>query len=199
MIYVYLHGFNSGYDSENPKVQALSTIADVIGVTYDSFASYQKILAQISHEIYSQVHDRDDMVFVGTSLGGFWAAEMGRYFGVPSVIINPCHNPREMLHRYVGYTMTNYVTGVANVLTSEVVETYPTYGMTNENQTFKFLPLVLLDMGDEVIDSTETFKTLEGFPTFIWQEGSHRFDHIDHAIPFIQQYVNRCSVVEHMD
>jgi len=199
MIYVYLHGFNSGYDPDNPKVQALSTLGDVIGVTYDSFATYQEIFEQISYEVFTQVHDRHDMVFVGTSLGGFWAAEMGRRFGVPSVIINPCHDPYEMLRKYVGYVMTNYVTGVTNVLTNEVVETYPTYGMTGEDRTFGFLPLVLLDMGDEIIDSAETFKTLEGFPTMVWQDGSHRFDHTDQALPFIQQYANRCSVVDHMD
>jgi predicted esterase YcpF (UPF0227 family) len=199
MIYVYLHGFNSGYDPDTPKAQALSTIGDVIGVTYDSFATYQEIFEQISHEVFTQVHDRHDIVFIGTSLGGFWAAEMGRRFGVPSVIINPCHDPYAMLRKYVGEILTNYVTGVTNVLTNEVVETYPTFGITGENRAFGFLPLVLIDMGDEVIDSAETFKTLKGFPTMVWQDGSHRFDHMDQAIPFIQQYANRCSVVDHMD
>ena len=197
MIYVYLHGFNSAYNPENPKVQALSTLGDVIGVNFNSFTTYQEIFEQISREIYTQVQDRDNMVLVGTSLGGFWAAEMGRHFGVPSVIINPCYDPCDMLRKCVGYVMTNYITGEATVITNEIAESYPTCGMNGKDRTFKFLPLVLLDVGDEV--SAKTLKALEGFPTKVWEGGSHRFDHMDQAIPFIQEYVNRCSVVDHMD
>lgn len=199
MIYVYLHGFNSGYDPNNIKVQELSALGDVIGITYNSFATYQEIFDQISHEIYTQIHDRDDMVFIGTSLGGFWAAEMGRHFGVPSVIINPCHDPYVMLRKYIGIIFSNYVTGVTDCLTNEVVETYPMSGITRTDRSFTFLPLVLLDMGDEVIDSSETFNVFEMFPIVTWQNGSHRFDHMAQAIPAIQQYVNHCSLVSHMD
>lgn len=199
MIYVYLHGFNSGYDPNNIKVQELSALGDVIGITYNSFASYQEIFDQISNKIYTQIHDRDDMVFIGTSLGGFWAAEMGRHFGVPSVIINPCHDPYVMLRKYIGIIFSNYVTGVTDCLTNEVVETYPMSGITRTDRPFTFLPLVLLDMGDEVIDSSKTFNVFERFPIVTWQNGSHRFDHMAQAIPAIQQYVNHCSLVSHMD
>ncbi len=190
MLYIYLHGFNSAYDPSAKKVQELSKIGDVIGITYDSFGTYQEIFEQISQEIYAQVHDRDKIVFVGTSLGGFWAAEMGRRIGVPSVIINPCHDPYAMLRKYVGEVQTNYQTAKTNILTNETVETYPVFGITGEDHTFAFLPLVLLDMGDEVIDSAETFKILEGFPTLLWQGGSHRFDHMEDSIGHIRNYVN---------
>jgi predicted esterase YcpF (UPF0227 family) len=65
--------------------------------------------------------------------------------------------------------------------------------MTGEDRTFDFLPLVLLDMGDEVIDSYETMKVLEGFPIRWWAGGSHRFDHMSEAITEVKSYVNICS------
>lgn len=192
MNYVYLHGFNSAYDPLSTKVQELNKIGKVFGVTYNTFGTYQEIVDEIS----SQVPDSDELVFVGTSLGGFWAAEMARKFGVPSVIINPCTDPRVMLQKYVGIAQTNYINGEVNTLTTESVNSYPGSGISRAGH---YLPLVLLDMGDDVIDSFQTQKDLEGFPMIHWEEGSHRFDHIQDATKHIQSYVNHCSYVDILD
>jgi len=188
MIFIYLHGFNSAYDPSAEKIQILSELGEVKGITYNTFGTYQEIFNEIS----SQVPNVDDIVFVGTSLGGFWAAEMGRKFMTPSVIINPCYNPRNMLSKYVGVKFTNYQNGKVDTLVDEAVKTYPT-SMTGEDTSFNFLPLVLLDMEDEVINSFETRKVLAGFPMIHWAGGSHRFDHMSDAIQEINSYTNHCS------
>jgi predicted esterase YcpF (UPF0227 family) len=192
MIYIYLHGFNSAYDPDADKVKALASIGEVTGITYDTFGSYKDIFTKIS----AQIPDRDDIVFVGTSLGGFWAAEMAASLGYPSVIINPCYDPRNMLSKYTDIIITNYYTAVTNVLTKEVVETYPQAGIT-KNARFK--PLVLLDMGDEVINSSDTRNFLDGFPMVHWAGGSHRFDHMNDALEHIKKYSNHCSYIEHLE
>lgn len=192
MIYVYIHGFNSAYDPNSGKVQALSTLGDVHGVTYNTFSTYEEII----DEIKAQVPVSDEIVFVGTSLGGFWAAEMGRWFGAPSVIINPCTDPRSMLQKYVGVAETNYINGDVNTLTSESVNSYPGSGITRAGI---YRPLVLLDMGDAVIDSFQTQKDLRDFPMVCWEGGSHRFEHTEEAIEHIRNYVNHCSYVDILD
>lgn len=192
MIYVYLHGFNSAYDPSSEKVAELSKVGDVLGVTYNTFGTYEEIIAEIS----AQVSISEDVIFVGTSLGGFWAAEMGSRYGAPSVIINPCIDPFNMLQKYVGTEQTNYVNGEVKTLTQEAVNTYPATGISRSG---RYLPLVLLDMGDEVIDSFETRQALAGFPMVHYAGGSHRFDHIKDAIDDIQTYVNHCSYVELLD
>ena len=191
MIFIYLHGFNSAYDPSAEKIQILSELGEVKGITYNTFGTYQEIFNEIS----SQVPNVDDIVFVGTSLGGFWAAEMGRKFMTPSVIINPCYNPRNMLSKYVGVKFTNYQNDKVDTLVDEAVKTYPT-SMTGEDTSFNFLPLVLLDMEDKVINSFETRKVLAGFPMVHWAGGSHRFDHMSDAIQEINQYVNHCSYID---
>ena len=188
MIFIYLHGFNSAYDPSAEKIQILSELGEVKGITYNTFGTYQEIFNEIS----SQVPNVDDIVFVGTSLGGFWAAEMGRKFMTPSVIINPCYNPRNMLSKYVGVKFTNYQNGKVDTLVDEAVKTYPT-SMTGEDTSFNFLPLVLLDMEDKVINSFETRKVLAGFPMIHWAGGSHRFEHMSDAIQEINSYTNHCS------
>jgi predicted esterase YcpF (UPF0227 family) len=192
MIYIYLHGFNSAYDPSAEKIKLLSTIGEVTGITYNSFGTYQEIFNEIS----SQVPDRDDVVFVGTSLGGFWASEMGLLFGTPSVIINPCYDPHTMLRKYVGEQHVNYQTGEQNTLGLSAVETYPVYGIM---KTGAYRPLVLLDMGDEVIDSFKTSEVLSAFPMVYWADGSHRFDHLENSLQDIQEYVNHCSYAEHSE
>ena len=186
MIYIYLHGFNSAYDPLSNKVQALSTLGEVMGITYNAFGTYEEIFSEISCQV-----PNEEVVFVGTSLGGFWAAEMAKHFGVPSVIINPCLDPNGALRKYIDEPHLNYVTGDYMTLTEDAVNSY----QTEVSSDTAFLPLVLLDMGDDVIDSFETREALEGFPMVHYAGGSHRFDHMEDAIDEIKNYVNRCSIL----
>jgi predicted esterase YcpF (UPF0227 family) len=195
MKFIYLHGFNSAFNPESDKIKNLEQLGEVVGINYDSFGSYKEIFSEIT----SKVDNTEDVVFVGTSLGGFWAAEMGRHFGVPSVIINPCYDPYRMLRKSVGIEFKNFVTNEVKILTNSKVETYPLYSMSGSDRTFKFLPLVLLDMNDEVIDSNETSKVLEGFPMKKWSDGSHRFDHMNEALEPIYDYLTFCNVLKSLD
>jgi predicted esterase YcpF (UPF0227 family) len=197
MIYIYLHGFNSAFDPEASKVKTLSSLGEVIGITYDTYVSYDEIFSYITSQVPS---DRsDEVIFVGTSLGGFWAAQMGKHYGCPSVIINPCYDPSSMLRRYEGVITTNYHTAITNVLTSEVVDTYNSKYIYGQDKTYKYLPLVLLDMGDEVIGSGGTELVLKEFPMKRFEGGSHRFDHMEESLETIHDYINHCGYVEHLD
>jgi predicted esterase YcpF (UPF0227 family) len=190
-MFIYLHGFNSAYDPESEKIQLLSQLGEVRGISYDSFDSFDNIKSYIA----SQVPETDELVFVGTSLGGFWAAEMARMFGAPSVIINPCHDPETLLQKYVGVEHVNYQTGEHNILAAETVSTYKV-SLNGSDRNFLFLPLVLLDMGDDVIDSHETIHRLAGYPMTKWAGGSHRFEHMEEALTNIKEYVNICSFID---
>jgi len=191
--FVYLHGFNSAYDPTAEKVQMLQRLGTVSGVTYDTYDTYENILDFLTRQIvYS-----DDLVLVGTSLGGFWAAVLAKHLKVPSVIINPCHNPYELLQKYVNVINTNYYTSITDVLSFETVETYEEHQLVTDTETFHYTPVVLLDMADEVINSYETQSILSGFRTVVFEGGSHRFDHMQEALLPIQEYINACSIVDH--
>lgn len=51
MLYIYIHGFNSGYSPEGYKVAALKKIGMVDGVQYDSFSPYDIVYKSIQHQI----------------------------------------------------------------------------------------------------------------------------------------------------
>ncbi len=192
--FVYLHGFNSAFNPDHEKVKTLSNLGTVVGISYDSYGSYQKICSYLTAQL-SQ-YDRDDTVIVGTSLGGFWAAEMGFKLSIPSVIINPCYDPTNMLQKYVG-PQQNYATGEQTNFELDSALSY--MHCKSYDSQYCYMPLVLLDMGDEVIDSFETRRLFEGFPMVHYAGGSHRFDHMKDALEEIVKYVNHCLFVEHMD
>ena len=193
--FVYIHGFNSAYNPDSDKVKNLQTLGKVWGVTYDSFAPYDDILSSLK-TLFSTMDLPEDVVFVGTSLGAFWATECAKAFGAPSVIINPCHSPKEMLQKYIDIEHINYLTGQKQTLTQESVNSYNDRKIHEELTGYWYYPLLILDMGDEVIDSKRTISLMKSFRKVIFQGGSHRFDHMEQSLSEIKRYVNFC---EHAD
>lgn len=195
--FVYLHGFNSVYDPENEKVTTLSKLGKVIGITYNTLDTYANINKFLEDELQKLKINSEEFVLVGTSLGGFWAAEMAAHFGVPSVIINPCYDPTNMLAKYIG-PQKNHKTGVESTFEEISVSSYQ--NMKTADRHFDFIPLVLLDLGDEVIDS---HKSLEHFASFgnavVFADGNHRFAHMEQSLPFISEYQNYCSFMEDLN
>ena len=94
---------------------------------------------------------------VGTSLGGLYAAEVGRMAGIPSVSINPCLEPYMSLSTIVG-TTSNYATGKEETLTQELVTTFP------KKVSPTPLSLVFVGMEDvEIVSMTEAeLKEIDG-------------------------------------
>lgn len=201
-MFIYLHGFNSAFNPESEKIAELSKVDEVVGFNYDSFANAFDIFDDLEKQfrLLRESKSESEFVFVGTSLGGFWAAQLANHFGEPSIIINPSVNPYLGLAKYVGVRLKNYQTSEERILTQLEVDSYKDGHLDFHSiPRYKLVPLLLLDMGDEVIDSAETARLLEPLPKVEFQGGSHRFDHIKEAIPNIKQYLNHCSFVEHMD
>jgi predicted esterase YcpF (UPF0227 family) len=129
---VYLHGFNSAFNPDSDKVRALSKIDEVYPVSYNSFDSHTNIL----YDLLTKTRHLENPVFVGTSLGGFYAAALASSFGTPCVLINPLVSGS--FFRTAGETikdvpMKNYVTGEQCVLTQPVLDSYATLSITDCN------------------------------------------------------------------
>jgi uncharacterized protein len=194
---LYLHGFNSSYSPENEKVKALSKIGEVIGIDYNTYDTYDNIHSYLLREITKLSPDPDDTLIVGTSLGGFWAAEMAAYLVLPSVIINPCYDPENMLQKYVG-NQTNHKTGKVTKFSNESCLSY--FGMKTQDNSYVILPFLLLDMEDEVIDSYRTKSIFEdSFPIKVFEGGNHRFAHMNESLEDISKYLSYCSFVENLN
>ncbi len=193
--FYYLHGFNSGADESSDKVKTLKTIGEVILISYDSFDTYDNIMKHLCGLIPD--YFCENAAIVGTSLGGFYAAELAKRLGYPCVMINPAWKPFEVLSPLCGQTLTNFKTGEVRTLNQETTESY--VGKSFDTDRY-FFPLILLDECDELLDSKETFEhfTRMKCSVLLFEGGSHRFEHMKEALPRIEVYMHQCEYVTDM-
>lgn len=158
---------------------------------------------------------RVGLALAGTSLGGYWAARFGNHFGIPAVLINPTIHPHQSLRRYVGHKLLNFVTRSRNILRDEVPASYGDIERSGD-----FLVLLdkgdeVLDYhlaekwfvsGNNSADSgkngdpsgtaqppetaSETVRR-DSCKVLTFEGGSHRFSHMEEALPHIRQFLSR--------
>jgi predicted esterase YcpF (UPF0227 family) len=194
---VYLHGFNSAYNPNSDKIVALSKLDKIYPLSYNSFDTYTNILEYI----LTKTKHLENLVFVGTSLGGFYAAACASALGVPCVLINPVIQGSFVQHTGIfikDVPMINYATGEVNAVTQTMIDSYN--GLDIKELHYDCKPMLLLDMADGLLDSQNTLDHLKGIishSSVSYPGGSHRFDHIDLALPLIEYYLNNFSSVSH--
>lgn len=88
-----IHGFMGEADNKNYKSLCRILPADTIisPKLYYKEEAPEKILEQLSEMI-----DSDDFVFVGQSLGGWYADKLSRRFSRPCILTNPCFYPHAL-------------------------------------------------------------------------------------------------------
>lgn len=181
---LYIHGFKSRFKAQSEKVQALNKLGKVFGITLD----YTDTFAEIKTILHNCILDKDIELVVGTSLGGYYSATIGASFAVPFVAINPVIDPIFTLSKYIGDGVT--FAGDAYTLKKETITAYPKFPLGG-------CGLILLDRGDELIDSEKTQAMLKTFySTKIFAAGSHRFQHINESLIEINNFFDRASSVD---
>jgi predicted esterase YcpF (UPF0227 family) len=177
----YLHGFNSAFNATNPKIYELEKIDEVLPFSYNSFGRREEILENIVSLLGGRVRG-----LVGTSLGGYYAAEVGKILQIPTVMINPCLDPYLLLRKEIGQPRHNYVNAEFNVLEEDILESYRGYPISPDRfADISANPLVLLDLEDELLDSRHTAEILKDWSPVLFGGGSHRFDHMKEAMEHI--------------
>ncbi len=164
---LYIHGFNSFFDENSAKIVELKKHFNVFGLTLNYYGlSYDEVFRLIYNEL---VNKRIDCI-IGTSFGGWLANNIGGKYGMPFVSINPVLNPLDTLAKYF--------------VKSEIIESYRNKPLYYKNG------MLLLDMGDEVLNSN---KTLDHFQKYlfcrIYEGGDHRFTHIKESIEDIINFI----------
>jgi predicted esterase YcpF (UPF0227 family) len=192
---IYLHGFNSAGTVNNDKVIELQKLDDVYIVTYNTFGNATEIIEKIADEI----DDIDDKIFVGTSLGGYFAAQLAKRFHAPAVLINPLFQPEVNLQHFIGVPQVNFVTEERGVLTRPTVASYKALPDISKAEDFSIIPLVIVAENDELIPadlSSEYFKEMIIFKT---KDGGHRYNKPKQLISVIQNYLNQAFIVSDLN
>jgi predicted esterase YcpF (UPF0227 family) len=171
---LYIHGFGSRVDPASTKYQALSQLGKVTAIAPDYSLPYTQNMRLIQQAALGM-----DLL-VGTSMGACMASRASKTFKIPFIGINPVLLPGRTLTKYIGTHQDYY--GKTYTLTTDVAASYPVFLISRRG-------LVLLDLGDDIIDATETFSCIsEKMSVVTYAGGNHRFQHMEESIDLIARF-----------
>ena len=183
---LYFHGFASSSNSNKAKI-----LKKYISKNYKNA---EIIIPDIDNNFklaVNQIHDLIDnakhpIVFIGSSLGGYYASYFSSKFKTKSVLINPAIPPLKDFEIYLGEN-ENYSTGEKFIITPEDIKyirkmSYKKYA--NAENTY-----VLLESGDEVLNYKETTKYFSGSYLDIVYGGSHSYESLDEKLKNIVNFI----------
>ena len=183
---LYFHGFASSSNSNKAKVlkKYISKNyknAEIIIPDLDN--NFKIAVSQIHKLIESAKHP---IVFMGSSLGGYYASYFSTKLKTKSVLINPAIPPLRDFEMYLGEN-ENYSTGEKFIITPEDIRyirkvSYKKYA--NAENTY-----VLLESGDEVLNYKETAKYFSGSYMDIVYGGSHSYESLDEKLKSIVNFI----------
>lgn len=154
---IYCHGYASSPQSD--KVQILRQhFEDVqaFPIDVDPEKSLPYLEEEVDMYLAGSINDERPLVFVGTSLGAWYAGRLAKMFYAPAILINPC-----------------YSFGAVKVdlgISEEIKAKYEQLGFEYPEDTRFFLAL-----NDEVIDFSDFPMKHPGTWTQ-WCPGGHRFN-----------------------
>lgn len=182
---IYLHGFMGS--SQSLKAQQTSEWMRVyhphISLMVPDLPVEPVRVAALIKDILKSV---ENPVFVGSSLGGFYANYFSEQLSVRAVMINPAVYPHELLAQYIGVQQSPY--------TEQQFEFRPKYLQQLRNLLVTGMKtpdnrMVLLQTGDETLNYREAESYYEQARCVVEQGGDHSFSDYPRYLPQIADFL----------
>lgn len=167
---VYLHGFNSSPQSHKAQLLQRAMAERGLGAQFACPTlppSAREAVREIKRVVAGQ--SADELCYVGSSLGGFYATHLVETGGGRAVLINPAIDPHLGLRAYLG-TQKNLYTGEEYRLTEAHLEQW------RELYAPMITParyLLIVETGDEVLDYRRALERYAGAEQVVVQGGDH--------------------------
>lgn len=183
----YLHGFQSSSSSQKAvylERYLRSAVPDGLQqgfrcISPDLPFSPAKTLAIVERLI----SENDQVVLMGSSMGGFYAAYLSQVFSLPAVLINPVVNANGLFDGLVGVELENVYTGEQYQLSLDDLELLR--DMESQPLVLPNLIFNCLETGDEVLDYRLAEKKYKICQQKVIQGGDHRFQNFEQCLPEI--------------
>ena len=159
-IVVYCHGFGS--DAKTDKVFRLyHSLPDVEvyawNIPVDPEIAIPHLTQHVDMDILvnNPIEEEAQLIFVGTSLGGWYASKLADIYRADAILINPSYNPRLSLQ--------------AKGVDKQVADKYSEISWSNRYHYF-------ISRNDEVIDFNLVAMELARVNTKYYEHTDHRFN-----------------------
>ncbi|ENU21086.1 hypothetical protein F994_00554 [Acinetobacter bohemicus ANC 3994] len=186
---IYLHGFQSSPLSiKGQYIQAFCQNQHHVHLP-DLNMPPEQVLAYVSEMIACL----DQVVLIGSSLGGFYATQLVAKHAVPAVLINPAMRPWQLFHDLFGSELP-YVVNAQWTLDQTQLDQLEQMAVPFVQDADKIL--VLLQQDDEVLDYREAqrYYSNAAHQSMIMTEanGNHAMDNFADKIPMALQFLSDC-------
>lgn len=185
-MYIYLHGFNSAPASF--KARLLHEHLSALGRAGEFAApelSPRPHEAVATIEVLLRDRDPDRITLVGSSLGGHYATWLAERHGTRAVLVNPAIRPHELLCGHLG-PQSNLYTGATYELTQADIDALRDLHVETITRAQRYLLIVA--MGDEVLDSRIAIAKYRGAQQIVHAGGDHGFgafgEYLDAVVTF---------------
>lgn len=169
----HIHGFNSGPASETlRKIQVHFPLARALSYPCSGFfsANFQHLLQQID-----ALPGSGPLVLTGSSLGGFYAAQLGAYLGCPCAMFNPAVEPAKNLGQFLGPN-TNIHTGEVWTFTAAMQASYESFP---DPRRVSLRRLLVLGRNDNLLDPSVARAYWQGHAVILETDDDHAIARVD--------------------
>lgn len=187
---LYAHGFRSGARSTkaNQLRHALADRSDFELIVPDLDPRPTQAISQLQWHALGIAPQR--LTLIGSSLGGFYAMVLAEKLGCRAVLLNPSLRPYETLARHVG-AQANFHTGEPFEFAHSYLAELKALAVAQITRPQRYL--VVVEMGDELLDHTRTLAFFEGSPAIVVEGGDHNLGsfpaHINALLEFAKPKV----------
>ncbi len=197
---IYLHGFNSASLDVNgnllvgkEKLRVMQAFCAEKNVLFHTpnvdYRDFQGVVEDLSFEWNQFLDQGYDVIFMGSSMGGFTSEYMAMKTGCKAIMINPVLSPSELLPQFIGVT-ANYETGQPYEWELSHCQQYLQYEQQLASTHRKLDRTILLDRADELLDSVQTLHKYQTVAQIVsFDGGSHGFEHMQQALPVVERVI----------
>jgi predicted esterase YcpF (UPF0227 family) len=180
---LYLHGFISSPASRKAVMLGDYLRSQAPEIEYRVPALHHRPAQAVSQVLQQCRGTRpEDLLIVGSSLGGFYATVAAQATGCRAVVINPAVHPQNHFDRYLG-PQQNLYTGERFDLTREHVAELASFDPPAITLPERYW--LLVETADEVLDYREAVACYAGAFQTVVQGGDHSFASFPEFVPDI--------------
>ena len=172
---IYVHGFNSS-PASNTRRKLAALFDDVRALEYPSEGLFQDNLALLCQQV-EQLKSvaTTPLVFVGSSLGGFYTSQVAPLFAANCMLINPATNPAQGLRKFLGRN-THFHSGRQWDFTETICNSYQNFC---DRRTAPIERLVVIGRNDTTLDPSEGRNYWQGHAQIHETDDEHSIAAID--------------------
>ncbi len=184
---IYIHGFgSSGRGGKSLQFRDYFK-ANNIRCIAPSLSYIPELAIDTLEQLIESYIDEEEVMLIGSSLGGFFSIYLAEKYGLKALLINPAIDSSKTLKRLLsmGDTARNYFDNSRFTWSATHVEMLKNYRVDKATNGEYFL---LLQTADDVLDYKEALAKLPKAKSIVEEGGSHAFDGVERHFEVIREF-----------